>query len=71
MKGSTRALMERLVVELIPEGQASHFNQALMELGALVCTPKSPCCLTCPVMEHCEGRLEGKENVLPIKSKSK
>lgn len=71
MKGSTRALMERLVVELIPEGQASHFNQALMELGALVCTPKSPCCLTCPVMEHCEGRLEGKESELPIKSKSK
>ncbi|MEC0093289.1 A/G-specific adenine glycosylase [Paenibacillus macquariensis] len=71
MKGSTRALMERLVVELIPEGQASHFNQALMELGALVCTPKSPCCLTCPVMEHCEARLEGKEGQLPIKSKSK
>ncbi len=53
MKGSTRALMEGLVTELIPEGRASDFNQALMELGALVCTPKSPHCLTCPVMEHC------------------
>ncbi|MHA0856456.1 A/G-specific adenine glycosylase [Paenibacillus sp. CMAA1364] len=71
MKGSTRTLMERLVVDLIPEGQASHFNQALMELGALVCTPKSPYCLTCPVMEHCDARIAGKELELPIKSKSK
>jgi A/G-specific adenine glycosylase len=71
MKGSTRTLMERLVVDLIPEGQASHFNQALMELGALVCTPRSPYCLTCPVMEHCEARIAGKEGELPIKSKSK
>ncbi|MEJ9165277.1 A/G-specific adenine glycosylase, partial [Paenibacillus graminis] len=41
-KGPTRVAMERLAAELIPEGEASHFNQALMELGALVCTPKSP-----------------------------
>ncbi|CAM3058977.1 A/G-specific adenine glycosylase [Paenibacillus sediminis] len=71
MKGSTRAHMEDLVRELIPEGRASDFNQALMELGALVCTPKSPHCLTCPVMEHCEGRLEGKEESLPMKTKAK
>ncbi|HEY2493853.1 MAG TPA: A/G-specific adenine glycosylase [Paenibacillus sp.] len=71
MKSSTRVAMEKLVVELIPEGQATYFNQALMELGALVCTPKSPHCLTCPVMVHCEGRIEGKEAELPIKTKSK
>lgn len=71
MKGSTRSHMEELVVTLIPEGRASDFNQGLMELGALVCTPKSPKCLTCPVMEHCAGRLEGKEESLPIKTKAK
>ncbi len=71
MKGSTRAFMEKLVVMLIPDGQASHFNQALMELGALVCTPKSPHCLTCPVMEHCSGRIEGREETLPVKTKAK
>lgn len=71
MKGSTRAFMESLVVELIPDGRASDFNQALMELGALVCTPKSPHCLTCPVMEHCSARQEGKEEQLPIKTKAK
>ncbi|HEY0827100.1 MAG TPA: NUDIX domain-containing protein, partial [Bacilli bacterium] len=50
---------------------ASDFNQALMELGALVCTPRAPYCLTCPVMEHCAGRLAGMEESLPIKKKSK
>lgn len=70
-KGSTRGYMERLQYELIPEGEASDFNQALMELGALVCTPKSPSCLVCPVMEKCAGRLAGKEEQLPIKTKAK
>lgn len=71
VKVGTRKLMEKLVVELIPDGRASDFNQALMELGALVCTPKSPSCLTCPVMAYCAGRIEGMEMQLPIKSKSK
>ncbi|WP_018887392.1 A/G-specific adenine glycosylase [Paenibacillus massiliensis] len=71
MKGSTRAAMEELVRELIPDQRASDFNQALMELGALVCTPKSPHCLTCPVMEHCAGRLAGREETLPVKTKAK
>ena len=37
------------------------FNQAIMELGATVCTPRAPACLTCPVMEMCttRGELEG------------
>lgn len=71
MKGSTRAFMEGLVVELIPAGEASSFNQALMELGALVCTPKSPQCLTCSVMQHCAGRIAGMEEHLPVKTKAK
>ncbi|MDO7908263.1 A/G-specific adenine glycosylase [Paenibacillus sp. JX-17] len=71
MKQGTRKQMEALVRELFPEGQASHFTQAMMELGALVCTPKSPHCLTCPVMEHCAGRLAGVEETLPVKTKAK
>ncbi|MFD1956440.1 A/G-specific adenine glycosylase [Paenibacillus thailandensis] len=70
-KPSTRTGIEKLAVSLIPEGEAGDFNQALMELGALVCTPKSPVCLTCPVMEHCAGRLAGKETELPVKTKAK
>lgn len=71
MKGSTRAYMEHIIREIIPHDAAGDFNQALMELGALVCTPRSPNCLTCPVMEHCSGRLEGMEEKLPIKKKAK
>jgi A/G-specific adenine glycosylase len=71
MKPGTRTVMEKLARELIPEGAAGDFNQALMELGALVCTPRSPHCLTCPVMEHCAARHEGREESLPIKKKAK
>ncbi|MBW7476826.1 A/G-specific adenine glycosylase [Paenibacillus oenotherae] len=70
-KPATRVKIEKLAASLIPEGAAGDFNQGLMELGALVCTPKSPGCLTCPVMMHCEGRMAGKEHVLPIKTKAK
>ncbi len=70
-KPKTRIGMEKIIPGLIPEGRASDFNQALMELGALICTPKSPHCLICPVMEHCRGRIEGMERELPIKTKAK
>jgi A/G-specific adenine glycosylase len=70
-KQSTRVNIEKLAASLIPEGAAGDFNQALMELGALVCTPKTPGCLPCPVMEHCEARLKGREMELPIKTKAK
>ncbi|OWR27707.1 A/G-specific adenine glycosylase [Saccharibacillus sp. O23] len=70
-KPKTRIAMEKMIPALIPEGRASDFNQALMELGALICTPKSPHCLICPVMEHCRGRIEGMERELPVKTKAK
>jgi len=70
-KASTRVKLEHLVEGMIPEGEARYFNQALMELGALICTPKNPNCLLCPVMDNCAARLEGREHELPIKSKAK
>jgi A/G-specific adenine glycosylase len=70
-KPATRVGIEKLAASLIPEGAAGDFNQALMELGALVCTPKSPSCLPCPVMEHCTARIAGRETELPIKTKAK
>lgn len=45
------------------------FNQAMMELGATICLPKSPQCLICPVSELCRARRRGREKVLPIKRK--
>lgn len=41
------------------------FNEALMELGALVCTPKSPSCLTCPLRADCRACQAGKQHEIP------
>lgn len=49
--------------------QAGQFNQAMMELGALICTPKSPLCLLCPVQSHCEALEQGTVDDLPVKTK--
>lgn len=70
-KPATRIRIEKLARQLIPEGAAGDFNQALMELGATVCTPKAAHCLPCPVMEHCAARLEGRVDELPVKTKAK
>ncbi|MCG3175196.1 MAG: Adenine DNA glycosylase [Candidatus Omnitrophica bacterium] len=55
----------RLQSSLIPPGQARLFNQAMMELGALVCLPKSPLCADCPVRSHCRAYQEGRVDELP------
>jgi len=67
--GRTRKSFEEIVREIISEEDPSSFNQALMELGALICTPKSPMCMFCPVMEHCEAYEEGIQEQLPVKAK--
>jgi A/G-specific adenine glycosylase len=43
---------------LLDAKRPGDFNQAMMELGAVVCTPRAPACLTCPVMELCASRGE-------------
>ncbi|UII56645.1 A/G-specific adenine glycosylase [Cytobacillus spongiae] len=70
-KASNRKIFEEAVTSLISHENPSYFNQALMELGALVCTPTSPSCLLCPVREHCHAFHEGNERELPIKTKNK
>ena len=70
-KAATRKIFEKAVRELISHENPSFFNQALMELGAIVCTPTSPSCLLCPVREHCIGFHEGVQNDLPVKTKGK
>lgn len=62
---------ESYVNELISTEDPSSFNQGIMELGALICTPKTPMCMLCPVHEHCTAFAEGIEEDLPIKSKAK
>lgn len=65
----TKKIFEAAVEELIDPENASSFNQGLMELGALICTPTSPKCLLCPVREYCIAFNEGEPEKLPVKSK--
>lgn len=65
----TKKIFEAAVEELIDPENASSFNQGLMELGALICSPTSPKCLLCPVREYCTAFNEGEPENLPIKSK--
>ncbi len=50
---------------MLPSGQAGDFNQAIMELGATVCLPKSPTCLLCPLSRNCEARRRGDPEAFP------
>ncbi len=70
-KPKTRQLFEDIVREIISKENPSAFNQALMELGALICVPGNPACLLCPVREHCKAFAEGVQKELPVKSKKK
>lgn len=67
----TKKLFEDCVRQVISTEDPSSFNQAIMDLGATICTPKSPTCLFCPVQEHCRAFSEGIQEELPIKTKAK
>lgn len=64
----TRKAVEDLATRMIPEGHAWQFNQALMELGALVCAPRRPRCEACPVEAVCRARIHGDPEAFPVKT---
>ena len=63
-----RKLFEDKVMELMPN-DPNRFNQALMELGALVCTPKNPNCSECPMKPICEAYQKNVQEEYPVKLK--
>ena len=72
MKASVRSEIAAAIEEVIPPGTAGDFNQALIELGAIVCVPgQVPKCSQCPAEKICCARQEGREQELPVKSKAK
>ncbi|MEM9148279.1 MAG: A/G-specific adenine glycosylase [Pseudomonadota bacterium] len=56
---------------LTPEARPGDHAQALMDLGATICTPRNPACGICPVMEDCAGRRSGLAPRLPVKAPKK
>lgn len=61
--------IREMVEALVPAERPGEFAEALMDLGATLCTPKSPNCLICPLSELCEARREGDPARYPIKPK--
>ncbi|MBP1714418.1 MAG: A/G-specific adenine glycosylase, partial [Deltaproteobacteria bacterium] len=62
---SQKRLLENFGEDLIPEGSASEFNQALMDLGAMVCLPARPKCSSCPVRKSCSFPASEKKTPKP------
>lgn len=66
--------MDRLWQEaraLTPGPRPGDLNQAIMELGAIVCTPRTPCCQNCPLRRRCNALRRGDVESLPVKSRSR
>ena len=57
--------LRRLARELTPQRRAGDFAQAMMDLGATICTPKKPACVFCPWNESCAARARGEAETFP------
>ena len=58
-----------LAQSLLPPGRAADYNQAIMDFGALQCTPQHPDCPRCPLAESCVALREGRVGQLPVKQR--
>ena len=68
---ATKQLFTRRVMEEMPKETPGPYNEALMELGALVCVPGTPQCEVCPLREICLGYASGRAASLPVKPPKK
>jgi A/G-specific adenine glycosylase len=63
--------IRRLAEQLVPAARAGDFAQALMDLGATICTPKTPACALCPWSDACAARRRGDAERFPVKAPKK
>ncbi len=66
-RSSVQRELEELAVGLLPCGRAGEFNEALIELGATVCTPRAPRCGECPLAGECQAYVGGDPEPLPVR----
>jgi A/G-specific adenine glycosylase len=66
-RSATKRWLERLATELLPVEGPGRFNEALIELGATVCTPRGPSCGRCPLSDLCQAYAEGEQEALPLR----
>ncbi len=65
----TKKAFEEKLQDVLPNGKAREFNQALMELGALICTPQNPSCEKCPLQKNCFAFIHSSQTDFPVKTK--
>ena len=65
---AAKPALQQLAQTLLPQRRSGDFAQALMDLGATVCTPKNPACALCPLCAPCLARARGEQDVFPIKA---
>ena len=63
-----RPVVRARILDLVPSDRPGDFAQALMDLGATICTPRRPACALCPLTHRCEGRRQGIVQELPRKA---
>ncbi len=64
-----RAMFQQLAQELLDKDNSAAYNQGIMDLGAVICTPKVPACMLCPLQQHCVAYKSALIALLPVKSK--
>jgi A/G-specific adenine glycosylase len=67
-QGAARRWLWQAAEAILPTRGVGTFNQALMELGALVCTPAAPRCSECPLAAHCVARQRGQQESIPART---
>lgn len=68
---ASRKIFQKLTDELVPAEEPDTYNQAIMEFGAIQCTPLMPDCMFCPLQQSCFAFNHGMVQELPVKSKAK
>ena len=68
-EGHTKKLIREKLLSVFDKKRPDTFNQAIMEFGALHCTPANPSCDSCPFSEKCVAFLTGKVDSIPLKKK--
>lgn len=66
-----KPIMKARVIALTPIDRPGDFAQAMMDLGATICTPKRPACVLCPLMDACAALKEGEPELYPVKATKK
>src|SRR5262249_40932697 len=67
-RGVARQWLWEAAADLLPARNIGEFNQALMELGALICTAAQPRCGACPLASLCVAQREGLQDEIPVRA---